>query len=649
MKLNKLCQPLSIAILLVLIMTATSCKKFLDVNSSSSSYNTPLDVFTTPNGANDALIGVYEDLAGDYGYGTRLSIYFTCDNDEMEGSASTPYPDNDRRSIWHYDVTSQNPNIQKTYAQLYEGIERANLAIYYIPQTALYQAGNASMKQYLGEAYALRAQFYFDLVKIWGDVPFFNLPHIPATNLPSSVGATMREAIYDTILNDLHRIDSSALLPWTNSTNERFSMVAAKALRARIALFRTGYYASSGQFGSGSAGQLYRFPNYTNYYNIVVSECSDIMNGNYANGNMHGAPPSLSANFRSIFQNEICGHANISPSEILLQVGMCETGSGTPGDGSTNSKLGYFNGARIYEDFNLSVSLSSGYWTSLPPLYYLFDPSDSIRRDVTISIPYRRLAAKNATSFSGSVDTVLSTATTKMTDGKYRKYWTTASVNSEYTAINWPLIRYSDVILMHAEAENELGNYSAAITDLQMLYTGRGLSTSLIPNTNQSGLREFIRDERSREFAGEGIRKYDLFRWGTDVPAGVAPLGITPTTYFQYKLNLVKARMDSMANNKQITISATGTLVTIPSHVYWNRNGNGQVNWLNSFYAATPSPTPSGSIGNSNWATGSIATGSLMQYLALNFDYTTSKNFLMPFPAEEIILSNGLLKQNFGY
>src|SRR5687767_15170575 len=101
-----------------------SCKKYLDQQPITDV--TTATVFKDVNGAYQALIGAYSRLAGQEGYGQRLSLYFTVDTDEMQGPTGT---DDERRNIARYQPTPSNTGIQNPFAQIFQGIEFANNVI----------------------------------------------------------------------------------------------------------------------------------------------------------------------------------------------------------------------------------------------------------------------------------------------------------------------------------------------------------------------------------------------------------------------------------------------------------------------------------------------------------------------------------------
>ena len=648
----------AITLLFLFILSNISCKKFLDGNINASSYNDDSTLFSSVGGTYGALIGTYQNLTGDNAYGIRLSLYFSVDNDEMVGPTSTPYPDNDRRDLAHYGVNSNNAQLEQPFTNLYQGAEQANLCIYFIQRSKLYLSGNTQMRNMLAEAYTLRAQFYFDLVKIWGDVPFFTLPHIPSTHLPVYPAKTDRDSIYDHLLADLKFVEDSSLIGWrSQSSTERVSLEVVKGLRARIALHRAGYSLRAN-------GQMVQGSNANTYYQIVTQECGDIIN-HYGQ--------ALNPSFKSVFTN----NANhIFDKEILWAVGAAESGSN---NGNTNTKLGYYDGPKLNDVpvYDSSATLTSmtvaqygnGSLVVLPSYFYKFDSSDS-RRDVTICI-------YNPTTYSG--DTVVGTPTTKLTDGKFRRDWVSPAPfnNAEYMGIDWPLLRYSDILLMYAEADNEL-NSGPSPNALNYINWVR-IRANVIPISSVGMTHDIffnvLEKERSLEFGGEGLRKYDLIRWNLlnkkfsmlrGMPASSSP---GPN------------QIDSFATVNRLW--SNGAITTIPTSMYWSRNVDGSINWVSgtaswfkgysSFYAKQISPnatatvvkeygqtyviTPVGIFYKANWGSGSagilpyasngVTTNPVVfPYTGVNF--VTGKSELYPFPIQEVQM-NPNLQQNPGY
>ena len=123
-------------LLLALTIPTNSCKDFMEVQPVSQ-YNVA-QVFGDVSNATTALIGVYDELMGDNGYGIRVSQYYPFDSDEMMCSGAL---DNGRRGIARYQLLLTNAEIRNPFLQMYRGIEKANLCIEQIPQMAQYTKG----------------------------------------------------------------------------------------------------------------------------------------------------------------------------------------------------------------------------------------------------------------------------------------------------------------------------------------------------------------------------------------------------------------------------------------------------------------------------------------------------------------------------
>jgi hypothetical protein len=134
------------------------------------------------------------------------------------------------------------------------------------------------LRRLYGEALTLRAQYYFELVRNWGDVPAQFVPSAMMDNIYQP--KTDRDTIYDHLLNDLHLADT--LVPWRtevgtvgDAADERITKGAVKGLRARIALYRAGY---SLRRASGMYGQTMARPaDYMTYYQMAKDECAALM------------------------------------------------------------------------------------------------------------------------------------------------------------------------------------------------------------------------------------------------------------------------------------------------------------------------------------------------------------------------------------
>src|SRR5829696_5394654 len=179
-----------------LLIALGSCKKYLDQQPITSVGSE--QVFTDVPTTLQALAGVYSRLSGDAGYGLRLSLYFPVDNDLLMGPSGNQ---DDRRALAHYSLTSLNADLPGPFNQLFEGVMLANVCIDNIPKMAMYSSGTDQQKKQLqrmyGEALTLRAQFYFEALRNWGDLPAHFAPsYVEAVENPFP-SRTDRDVIYD--------------------------------------------------------------------------------------------------------------------------------------------------------------------------------------------------------------------------------------------------------------------------------------------------------------------------------------------------------------------------------------------------------------------------------------------------------------------
>jgi hypothetical protein len=580
-----------------------SCKKYLD-QQPITELGTE-QVFSDVPNATKAVASAYSRLVGDAGYGIRLSLYYTVDNDEMQGP--TGAGDNDRRDIARFTVTSGNAQLTNPFNQIFTGIEFANNCIDNIPKMAMYTNGTDVEKKQLqrlhGEALTLRAQFYLEAIRNWGDVPahFTSASNLAGANpFPK---ATDRDSLYEVLLADLKQ--AATLVPWRNelasissAQDERITKGTVKALRARIALYRAGYsLRKNGSMAQGSTPEV--------YYKIALDECNEII----ASG-QHSLNPS----FKSLWKDQVGKRVSSDPNgELMFQA------SATGRTGVADTKLGYYNGPKVGNFGNVSINV-------LPSYFYAFDSTD-LRRDVTCA-PYN-IATNGVTKIGQAI--------TAINDGKYRRDWisnpTVAPTDAiQYFGLKWQIIRYSDVLLMFAEAENQLNGPTAAaynaINQVRRRGYGKSISATdakvdLAAGLSKSAFFNAIVKERSLELGGEGVRKFDLIRWNL----------------MASKIAATKKTLTDMSNR-------VGAYANLPQSMYYftTATGDDKSIWSNSLYAPAPSATPSGTT-KIVWMSSAINTTAISRFAT---GFVTGKSELLPFP-QPVLDANFNLKQNPGY
>lgn len=603
-----------------MLLLLGSCKKFLDQQPITEV--SPEFVFSDVGSSLKALAGAYSRLSGDQGYGIRLSLYYPVDNDEMQGP--TGAGDNDRRDIARYAATSSNAQLSSPFNQLFQGIEYSNICIDNIPKSNLYTNGTDQQKKQLqrmyGEALTLRAQFYFEAIRNWGDLPAdFSSASALALTIPFPKRVD-RDTLYNQLLSDLKIAED--LVPWRNdlgtigdAPDERITKGTVKGLRARIALFRGGY-------SLRSDGTLKRDAAYQTFYQIARDECNDIITSGQHN---------LNPSFRSLWKDQVCAHAVADPQgELMFQV------SAIGSTGSSDTKLGYYDGPTVNSFGNKSINV-------LPTYFYLFDSTD-LRRDVTC-VPYIVI-----------VDGITKTgqAITAINDGKYRRDWITNPAISptnavQYFGLKWQILRYPDVLLMFAEAENELNGPTTAAYNAINMVRRRGFGKSIttadatvdLAGLSKATFFSALVRERALELGGEGVRKYDLIRWN-----------LLATALSETKANLTKmAAITVMQPYSYMASPPSYSLSnTLPIAMYYKTNSTAddKTLWFNSFYKTAPTSTPSGTT-KVAWITSAIGTAGTTSPLGrFATGFTTGKSELLPIP-QPARDANFNFTQNPGY
>ncbi len=607
-----------IALHVIIGLGFTSCNKYLDQQPVTTF--TTETVFSDVNSAFMAVAGVYSRLTGDQGYGKVISLYYPMDTDETSGPSGFQ---DDRRGIAHYTLSATNGELARPFNQLFQGIDNANVCLDKIPQMGLYNNGSEQQKKQLrrmmGEVYTLRAQFYFDAIKLWGDLPpHFSPAYIQAVSNPFPARMN-RDSLYDQIISDLAKAED--LVPWRNEVStigdqvdERITKGVVKGLRARISLFRGGY-ALRTVAPSPALGQMQRNSDYKTFYEYAYKECKEIIASN-----QHALNPS----YKALWKDQVCAHAISDPQgELMFQA------TAIGGGATADSKIGFYNGPPLVIDAATSYGTKGVF--IVPTYFYSFDTLD-LRRDVAIA-PY---------NVGADGKTKIGVSATSLYDGKYRRDWISNPAApldaTSYFSLKWQMLRYSDVLLMFAEAANELNGPTAEAYEAINKVRRRGFGLPIdVPSTvadlpaglSKTDFFTAIVNERSFEFGGEGLRKYDLIRWNL----------------LDVKIAETIAAVNDLAN-------LTGKYAGVQTSVWYNNNSQADDNslWASSFFVK-PSGTPPNStkitfISSSNLTKAYSDPTSTSRRYANGF--THNKHQLLPIP-QSVLDASYAFTQNPGY
>ncbi|MEJ6980024.1 RagB/SusD family nutrient uptake outer membrane protein [Pedobacter sp. P351] len=610
-----------------ILINLSSCKDYLDYQSPSR-LNVE-QVYSSAEYTNTAILGIYNKAAGSRVYGNNLSISFPNGADDFWIRGSANYDVSGQGAISTYGESPTNQNLLNTFSQLYEGIERANLACKYIPSSDLYQKGAADvklkMKRYYGEALALRALFYLELIRNWGDVP---ASFIPSADLESQFTThANRDSTYDRILDDLKL--ASDLVGWRAEVPEyktyRLTKAAIKALRARIALHRGGYSLRT------DTKVMERKPDYEKYYRIAFDECNDIIKSKQHN---------LNPVYENVFKSLHSGTARFDndANEIMFEIAM----------------WGAINDSDLARTYGLQFTNTADPWgqggggaKAVPTYVYEFSGVNDSRRDVTLGFyEVRDGAMKRPVSLIN------------LTCAKFRKSWTQFDKTSPSLqfGVNWPIVRYADVLLMFAEAANELQDFSGALTPLAALeqVQRRAFGSNPIPSppAGKAAFFNAIVKERLLEFGGEGIRKYDLIRWN-----------LLGTKIQEVRANILKIALNAPTENN--SYANLSEFIYFKPAAFRNGKSSEEVASLD-LYGGTPETVfytrntvnPGGAYSSvwwrrelGIWSNGVLTNPSI--YSDSNTGYMLkfepNKKELLPYPDRVITENRGGITQNFGW
>lgn len=447
------------AILLCLVFS-TSCDDFLDVDLQNQPPSE--DFFKTEEHATRAVNAIYANLRGWTNVAFAPIAVESLGSDDTE-KGSSPSDATFLNNFDNFSATATEGQILDFWSGRYADINLANQVLDNVPGIQM----NESLKaRYLAEAKFARAYAYFRLVRAFGDVPL--RLSVPANAGEFNLPRTAKAQVYAAIESDL--TDAAAVLPSSYSGGDvgRFTKGAAMALHAKVAMYQT--------LEDNSKWQ-------------VVKDLTDdiIESGEY----------SLFADYQGLFR---VANENNSESVFEIQAALI------PGNGeSSNSQYSQVQGVR-------GTVAGWGFNVPTQDLADAFEDDDP-RRDATII--FRGETTPQGDAIPASGDNPM------YNEKSYVPFADIVSGYTEGAQQNIRVIRYADVLLMNAEANNELGNTTEALASLEEVRArARALAddpaTALpeVTTTVQATLRTAIWNERRVELAMEFDRYFDVIRQG---------------------------------------------------------------------------------------------------------------------------------------
>lgn len=496
MKLKHLYMP---ALVLAMGTAFTACEDLLDTeNLSTDSLD---NVLSNATDARKMVDHVYAYFCED-SYTSRMSTNWMQNTDvEIASINMAQTVGNDRRAVWCLNP-SYFGDIRTAWDHNYAAIDFANQIITGMEKQPNFQNGDPDYLQIYGEAKCLRAYRYFLLCNFWGDVPFATEP-TSSENLNDG-GRVDKNKIYSYLIQDL--INCEEGMQWADKiTTEYMNREFALGFIVKLAMFRAGY--SMQEDGTMDRCRISNEIDPVTYKDENGVEKTAQSNDDfyyvaqaYARKLINLKGRALSTDFKGIFDAQINGFS-AADGDVLYEVAYIKNSGGD---------IGWCHGLSVVKG---TWGSGTTYTNMAAPYAVSFDPEDQ-RFPVTCAM-YRWDDDNIQTAKNGWA----------IEPAKWcRRDLDATDVESKGTGINDPLLRYADVLLLLAEADNEIGNGPTAEAK-EMLRTVRARAFAKSPNAAEkvdayvnslSTYEEFkdaIRKERAWEFGGERIRKFDLIRW----------------------------------------------------------------------------------------------------------------------------------------
>ncbi len=482
--------------------------------------------------ANTVLMGVYRDMVVDGMYGFHLSLFFTLPSDvaDVEGSGLGNW-----RAVANNSYTSADGQVLQTWSALYKAVYNANDFIERLAAKSVnYPEDQKNLAAvYMAEARALRALYYFELVRWFGNVPL-----ITSTDQARQPNDSFKQAdpvdVYKFIESDLlYAIEN---LPYANEDTYRSANAYRISKGGALGLLAKVYATWAG----------YPLNDATKWEEAAKTARTLIQSGN------HG----LLEDYEQLWKNAC--ESEWDATESLIEVSFYSpVMTGTTAN-DPNGRIGKWNGVSTAEgvlasgkcaaNWKVVPAFAANWWKSIPAgqTDKRFDISIAARKYTTSNPEGISVASGKEPGADGKDETVYYTigqiidmpednknfaaARKNCNNGICPGKWDMAKyakknqvTDANFSNVNWYILRYADVLLLYAEALNEwqqgpTTDAYAAINMVRRRAYGLPLdapsSVDLATGMSYEAFRQAVRDERAKELAFEGHRRQDLIRWG---------------------------------------------------------------------------------------------------------------------------------------
>lgn len=500
--------------LVALSTMAVSCN-FLDIEPQviikDTYYNTDTEI-------RYGLAGVYGTMSNEDFYGNKYSLMLSNVDDLCYFNRPTTQT---YTQVYKHDAGS--PEIYDAWKRIYSGINNANAFMGVVEKSPLDKD-----HKYFSEARFLRAYYHFILAQAWGDVPLRKTE--VKTHDDVLCAATSQAEVLKWVIDEMKECinnaqDNLKLQP------SRLTRTTMQGILARVALF--------------AAGESVNIPDKKELYKLAMDNAEAIIISG-----KHKLNPDYTEVFKQMISNKYDSKYHESMWEVEFYGDRTNANNWSNGrigeliglQSSGNKNYSSFNCNFSYAQYNGSLKLWDLYWKedrtddekelkkvtdkrqewNMCPYNYAGNPKEAPYGSVNPGPESKCMPSIDKTPYvydkkSTSKNPLVAAGIRNC--GKYRReveYEGVMNAKNLYTKINYPILRYSDVLLMFAEAQNEYeGTPSQKAYDcVKQVRDRAGIKTKPFSTYDHGSFRELVRNERGRELCFESLRKYDLIRWG---------------------------------------------------------------------------------------------------------------------------------------
>ena len=520
-------------VLLVSLVSMGSCESLIEEKIYSK---TPENFFLTEADAVSSITAVYAQFLG---Y-NAFSDYYWRVLESASGAVTNPRPLTDLGTILKKTNTSTNAATTDMWDAMYYAIRLSNNVIENVPKMNI----NLDVRNSVyGEALFLRSMHYFNLVRMFGAVP------VRLTSKPvfGDKGERKPESeVYAQIINDLTL--AAKLLPTTQGLKGRATKGSAYGLLAKVYLT-----AASMKKYSGNRGGNFDFVPEQAYYDSTIVNCKrvtglgyklvdDFMKQFSMQFTIDGiaTPAGFKNSTESLFEIQFASSMRFGsqlPMQLLpapqAQMAKDENGvyKAIP-NAPTTRGAGYTYNDAGWGEFRMTQSIFNNFYNAhhdTTSTTSVLEKQNDYRMDVTFLGGSKGIVKSYLKGVLQPKDTMFTYPYSPRPAPDAAQRWPYLAKYQDYTATasaqhgtNFVYLRYADVLLMQAEAENEKGDNANATKHLNMLMERARKADGkprLVPNDfsaglSQDSLRKTIWNERNYELLGEAHLWYDLVRTG---------------------------------------------------------------------------------------------------------------------------------------